>query len=63
MTYLTEITPNLTDYSFFQKEIEEHRQTLNPEAPRDFLDAFLIEMSSAEEDFTGKFPAGLHSLP
>ena len=37
-----------------QKEIKEHRDTLNPEAPRDFLDAFLIEMASSAEDFTGK---------
>ena len=45
--------------SMLQEEIKEHRRTLNPEAPRDFLDAFLIEMSSSSEDFTGKFPSEL----
>ena len=40
-----------------QAEIEKHRETLDPENPRDFIDSFLIEMQKAGPDtkvFTGR---------
>ncbi|XP_043188996.1 cytochrome P450 2J3-like [Amphibalanus amphitrite] len=35
-----------------KKEIQSHRETLDPESPRDFIDAFLIEMAKSPQEFT-----------
>jgi hypothetical protein len=34
---------------YFQENIQEHRATLDPENPRDFYDAYLIEQKKAQE--------------
>ena len=41
----------------FGEIVEEHRRTLNPEKPRDYVDAFLMEMEkedAQEKGFTSK---------
>lgn len=35
--------------NFFRENIQEHRATLDPENPRDFYDAYLIEQKKAQE--------------
>ncbi|XP_023120247.1 cytochrome P450 2J4-like isoform X1 [Amphiprion ocellaris] len=42
---------NLTD--FVQIKIKEHRETLDPSSPRDYIDSFLIEMGEKEDKDAG----------
>ena len=40
-------------FSMFRESINEHRQTIDPSCPRDFIDFYLIEISKSEnEDFS-----------
>ena len=40
---------------FAKQQIEEHKRTLDAENPRDFIDAFLLEMKkNKHEAFNGK---------
>ncbi|XP_028818305.1 cytochrome P450 2J2-like isoform X2 [Denticeps clupeoides] len=51
--------------SFIRGEVEEHKKNLNPDSPRDYIDAFLIEMKhSSHEPVDGfhEFNLVLNSL-
>lgn len=37
-------------HEFFAKEIDEHRATLSPGEPRDFIDGYLMEMENRKDD-------------
>ncbi|TRY67985.1 hypothetical protein DNTS_035548 [Danionella cerebrum] len=37
---------------FVRESVEAHRETLDPESPRDFIDAYLLEMQKTTEDST-----------
>ncbi|XP_051803071.1 cytochrome P450 2J4-like isoform X15 [Acanthochromis polyacanthus] len=39
--------------AFVETEIKEHRETLNPSSPRDYIDSFLIEMGDNEDKDAG----------
>ncbi|XP_063322074.1 cytochrome P450 2J4-like [Pelmatolapia mariae] len=38
---------------FVEVKIKEHRENLNPSSPRDYIDAFLIEMGEKEDEDSG----------
>ena len=53
---------------FVAKCIEKHRETLDPSNPRDYIDAFLIEMkakaaSNEEHYFDGALKVNFASVP
>lgn len=37
---------------FIRDEVEEHRKTLDPGSPRDFIDAYLLEIEKVRSSFT-----------
>lgn len=41
--------------------VEQHRKTLDPENPRDYVDAFLIEMNSRPDNAKDSFFSGVPS--
>ncbi|XP_054459073.1 cytochrome P450 2J4-like [Anoplopoma fimbria] len=45
------LTQTLVD--FIQKKIQEHRESLDPSSPRDYIDCFLAEMGEKEDEDAG----------
>ncbi|XP_008296070.1 cytochrome P450 2J1-like [Stegastes partitus] len=45
------LVQNLID--FIQIKIKEHKETLDPSSPRDYIDSFLIEMGEKEDEEAG----------
>nr|BAF62160.1 cytochrome P450 [Danio rerio] len=42
-------------YSFIEDEVEEHRKTLDPVSPRDFIDAYLLEIEKQKSNKDSTF--------